>query len=219
MALLSVHLATNYAAVTAVSMRSLNRQRANIVLGRMLQTGRVLEPKDVSRRERVFERDGVLRWTDDHIIGHCSIGVPLERLLGAIGQRQRRTGSLQLRDISVSELLHLYEDQAYVLWFAQSEATIVLKQGCTPTDQLKAWCHALLLAQSERHRATESKWEADESAMVTGITEIKSTMKEASKRFDACTEDLRRAGWNLDIAALETRAGTRVSISTKNAST
>ena len=35
-ALLSIHLGTNYAAVKAVSMNSLNRQRANIVFGHML---------------------------------------------------------------------------------------------------------------------------------------------------------------------------------------
>jgi hypothetical protein len=101
--LLIVHLATNYRAVRAVQMTSLNRQRANIVFstifssdpeleldiqqftpgekkdkksekeeekGKRTSTSRstteppykVLRPDEVARLERIFERDGVLRW-------------------------------------------------------------------------------------------------------------------------------------------------------------
>ncbi|KAH7125338.1 vitamin B6 photo-protection and homoeostasis-domain-containing protein [Dendryphion nanum] len=60
--LLSLHLGTNYAAVSAVSLRTLNRQRASIVFATAIQTGRVLGPAEVARVEKVFEWDGVLRW-------------------------------------------------------------------------------------------------------------------------------------------------------------
>ncbi|KAL2013795.1 hypothetical protein VTN00DRAFT_1320 [Thermoascus crustaceus] len=143
--LLTLHLATNYAAVRAVHMTSLNRQRANIVFSALLGSDpgldvdslssgeynsyaqkeeggkeveeeeengwKILTPKEVARRERTFERDGVLRWTfesppslstssssaaaaaaaaaaaggggggSSQILGSCRIGVPLKDLL------------------------------------------------------------------------------------------------------------------------------------------
>jgi hypothetical protein len=197
----------NYAAVTAVSMRTLNRQRANIVLSQVLQSGNVLRPSDVSKRERIFERDGVLRWADDHLIGHCSIGVTLGTLMRSLGPQHGRTGSLNMQTIKLSELMLVFKDEAYILWFdhKQSEAMIVLKQDCTPLDQLKAWTHALLLAQ--RLRAKASPPEKND-----GLADLRSSLDEVGRTFDTLAERLRGAGWDLEIAALETRAGTRATV-------
>ena len=51
--LLSIHLETNRRAVRAVSMRTLNRQRATMVYHH-LKRGHVPTPKDVSAEERIF---------------------------------------------------------------------------------------------------------------------------------------------------------------------
>ncbi|KAF2117712.1 vitamin B6 photo-protection and homoeostasis-domain-containing protein [Lophiotrema nucula] len=234
--LLGVHLTTNYFAVTAVSMRSLNRQRANIVLSHMLAYGTILRPADVSRLERVFERDGILRSFEGNsrakAIGHCKIGMTLESVLRRMGRSHYRTGSLNLR-IKLSELLRIYENEAYVLWFeegeygSRSEAWIVLKEDATPTDQLKAWCQALLLAQqahTRRAKAAKGKRElersedakdADGSASESEgrlLAELRLTTQEVRKLFDAYVERLTDVGWDLEIAALETRAGTRMKI-------
>ncbi|KAF2656811.1 DUF647-domain-containing protein, partial [Lophiostoma macrostomum CBS 122681] len=208
-ALLSIHLAMNYAAVTAVSMQTLNRQRANIVLSRVLQNGQVLRPNDVSKQERVFERDGVLRWADDHRLGHCSIGVTLGSLMRSLGPQHGRTGSVDMQTIKLSELMLVFRDEAYILWFdrskSQFEAMIALKQDCTPVDQLKAWAHALVLAQRLRSRAKASPREKDD-----GLEDLRSSLDEVRRTFDTLVEGLKGAGWDLEIAALETRAGTRV---------
>ncbi|KAF2799044.1 DUF647-domain-containing protein [Melanomma pulvis-pyrius CBS 109.77] len=217
-ALLSIHLATNYAAVKAVSMRCLNRQRANIVLSGILQHGEIFRPADVAKKERIFERDGVLRWADDQILGHCRIGVTLETVLRQMGRRHTRTGSLDLQAIKLSELLHLFSNEAYVLWFDdQAEALIVLKQGCTPMDQLKAWTHALLIAQKGRARTrtdgTQHQPEDDGSTLDQRLLdELQSTLQETCGLFATFAGKLRDAGWDLDLAALETRAGTRAVI-------
>lgn len=215
-ALLSVHLATNYAAVRAVSMRCLNRQRANIVLSRILEHGHVLGPADVSRRERIFERDGVLRWVDDRIIGHCRIGVSVGAILQDMNtqRRHRQTGSLELQSVKLSDLMRVYDDEAYILWFGQSgEALIALKQGCTTIDQLKAWMHALLLASRAKANAVERQHVGD-SAGAEGapLAELRMTLEQTRKAFDTCADKLRDMGWDLDTAALETRAGTRAAI-------
>lgn len=123
--LLSIHLWTNYRAVRAVSMRTLNRQRANIVFSSYLQslrdggpyeerrkfwpkTGQRVErddmkynlpsPKEVSIKERIFELDGVMRWQGSVIMGHCALGVPLKDVLDTVrpSARHPMTGSYSL---------------------------------------------------------------------------------------------------------------------------
>jgi hypothetical protein len=211
--LLSIHLATNYAAVKAVSMRCLNRQRANIVFGSILQDGKVLTPLEVSQRERIFERDGVLRWVNGSIIGHCKIGVSLETLLSRMGQRHTRTGSLELQTIKLSEVMEIFVNEAYILWFVDNddETMVVLKEGCTPIDQLKAWAHALLLAQKLRgHMTTHKPAEDDSISTNKRLALMRCTLEEANDNVMKETAGLEEKGWDLSIAALETRAGIRI---------
>ncbi|KAH9881603.1 hypothetical protein IAQ61_000330 [Plenodomus lingam] len=209
--LLAIHLATNYAAVRAVSMRCLNRQRANILFSRLLEHGQLLSPLEVSRRERVFEHDGVLRWSDDMAIGYCRIGVSLQTLLSHMGLRNARTGSLHLRGAEISELLHVFVDEAYILWPASSAGhfLIVLKEGCTPMDQLKAWAHALLLAKG--YSLPGAKSVVDQTSLAGNrLADVRRTLADTRTMFEKYSGAMRDAGWDLNIAALETLGGTRV---------
>jgi hypothetical protein len=210
-ALLSVHLATNYAAVKAVSMRCLNRQRANIVFSNLLQHESVLSPTEVSKRERIFEYDGVLRWADGGIVGRCKIGVTLETLLSRMGKRHKRTGSMSLDTMNLSDLISVFADEAYIVWLdSDYEAVIVLKEGCTPVNQLKAWTHALLLAQNLSSRACREKVKDDGLSPVHGrLTEARRALVEVNEVFTKYTRILEHKGWDLGVAALETRAGVR----------
>ncbi|KAF2872431.1 vitamin B6 photo-protection and homoeostasis-domain-containing protein, partial [Massariosphaeria phaeospora] len=215
--LLSIHLGTNYAAVKAVSMRCLNRQRANIVFSAILHENAVPRPRDVSQRERIFERDGVLRWADDRILGHCSIGVPMQTVLQHLGLRHKQSGSVELQAVTLSDLVQIFHGEAYVLWYdsEQSDAWIVLKQGCTPIDQLKAWAQALLLAQRAHVRGkhkeqvtTERRHQGDGGR----LAELTVTLEETQKLFDTYANRLVEVGWDLDTAALETQAGMRLKV-------
>lgn len=213
-ALLSIHLATNYAAVKSVSMRSLNRQRANIVLSNLVHDGRILSPAEVSARERIFERDGALRWADGSVLGHCRIGVPLGNMLHRMGgHRHNRSGAVDLRNLSLADLVRLYQDEAYLLWSSGSEAVIVLKQDCTPLDQLKAWTQALLLARKGTIGIKRKDAEHDTSG--GRLAELRLALEEVHELFNAYETKLRDAGWDLDVAVLETRPGVRVQIKTK----
>lgn len=217
-ALLSIHLATNYAAVQAVSMRCLNRQRANILFSSILEHGEILSPSDVSKRERVFERDGVLRWADDEILGHCRIGVTLNVLLGRFGRPHPLTGSVDLHASLMSALLDTFADEAYILWpgYAEKDSLIVLKAGCSPIDQLKAWAHALLLAKTVRGEGSKSKPADDDASLFKDrLAEIRRTSEHTRVLFTEHVQVLKNKGWDLDVVALETRAGTRVWIDTE----
>jgi hypothetical protein len=109
--------------------------------------------------------------------------------------------------------MDIFASEAYILWYtdADSEALIVLREGCTPIDQLKAWAHALLLAS--RMRGPGSKPEDDDASPVeTRLAEMRRTLKDTSDLFAQYAEKLKQIGWELDIAALETRAGVRAQI-------
>ncbi|KAL1612520.1 hypothetical protein SLS60_000747 [Paraconiothyrium brasiliense] len=212
-ALLSIHLATNYAAVKSVSMRSLNRQRANLVLSSLVQDGRILSPAEVSARERIFERDGALRWNDGSLVGHCKIGVSLENLLNCMGHHYTRSGALDLQHLNLSDLVRLYQDEAYLLWSRGPDAVIVLKQDCTPLDQLKAWTQALLLAR--RGTIDRKPKDAEHDTSGRRQAELRFALEEAQRLFTTYETRLRDAGWDLDVAVLETRPGVRIQIGTK----
>lgn len=222
--LLSVHLATNYAAVRAVSMRSLNRQRANIVFSRLIAQDRALTPDAVSKRERIFEKDGVLRWYDDRVLGRCSIGVKLETLCRCLGSRHQRTRSIDLQTADLSALVEIFQNERYLLWYdvAKRHALVVLKQGSTSECQLKAWMHALLLAQ--RHAQQQRAGNTGKTGLIAQeaansnteqttngarLAELASTLDTVSETFPEHARRLRAVGWDTSIAALETRSGTR----------
>jgi hypothetical protein len=210
--LLGVHLATNYAAVRAVSLASLNRQRANILFSNMLQHGVVLSPAEVSAREQIFHRGDVLRWSDDQVLGQCKIGVSLQHMLGQIGQQNTQTGSLSLRTVQISELVTVFADEAYMICPAASASyiSIVLKEECGPTDQLKAWAHALLFAKRAREGKRHSDNQPDEASAPT--QELRQTLEDVRAMFEKYGDEMRGRGWDLDVAAMETRAGTRLQI-------
>ncbi|CAK4033371.1 related to DUF647 domain [Lecanosticta acicola] len=204
--LLSIHLETNRRAVRAVSMRSLNRQRATLVFHH-LQKGHVPTPQEISLQERIFERDGVLRSKDDRVLGYCAVGVSMKRLLSAISTTDQHTStkSLKIKDDSLLQsILDLYKDTPYIIWHdtgSPERMFIVLKQGVAAKDILQAWWQALLFVQSGNLLSMEARLEALRGA--------KDAVRQLLERHQ---DQLVANGWDLDIAALETTAGTRVAL-------
>ena len=157
----------------------------------------------------MFERDGVLRWSDGEAVGYAKISVSLKELLGVMGSRHQTTGSLHLHGIGIGEVLDVFRDEAYILWPASSAsqaALIVLKEGCTAVDQLKAWAHALLLAKRLRGQDDPA------SSPDRLIAELRRTLEDTRHTFERSIRVLRDKGWDMNVAALETRAGTRACI-------
>ena len=200
--LLSIHIATNRAAVRAVSMHTLNRQRSNVVMSTLLEEDRVLRPEQVSRQERIFEWDGALRWKDSSVLGSGEIGVDLRRLL------QPHSGQAA---VGLQELRDLYGEEQYLLWYDDTRQppriVIALKQGATNVSQLKAWTHALLairyFTQDQETSGTRSAEQVRQA--------LADLLRRLCRDFDRYIPRLREAGWDVDAAALETRSGSRIS--------
>ncbi|KAK9455833.1 vitamin B6 photo-protection and homoeostasis-domain-containing protein [Dipodascopsis uninucleata] len=126
--LISIHLSTNYRAVRAVVMNTLNRHRANIVLSAAIDAtfvsgsesidavppGAIPTPASVSRSETILEPDGVLRWgAKAPILGKATFG--------------SFTSVLEIlpTGMTIRELLELFDEghAGYVLWYTSRTET------------------------------------------------------------------------------------------------
>jgi hypothetical protein len=203
--LLAGHLATNYAGVRGVVLRSLNRQRAGIAWTTyridafsspdFCQAAKTLTPGEVASIERIFEWPGVLRnGCTNKIMGYCTIGSSFSTVSTDAAHSQ--------------SLLRIFLKERYILCFdARSiprerklkmlRMHICLKEGHTPLDQLKAWVHAeeigrIWTAESIGHR----------NDSLTFV--IESTYRTVNVHFNTFVKHMRGLRWNLDEGALMT---------------
>ena len=206
MTLISVHLAMNHAAVRSVSMHSLNRQRANIVLSNLLHDKRALTPAEVSIEERIFEWDGVLRWRGSVPIGKARIGVALRSLLSTLEPAHDVTGAIRDSNFVLQRLTRIFSEEDFLMWYDARKllAYIVLKGQASPRTQLKAWALALSVA----HRL-----DAEDATSATSdkiLRSIESSMTKISNQWADCIKHMKAAGWDIDIANLETNSAIRI---------
>jgi hypothetical protein len=219
--LLAIHLGTNYFAVRAVCMRTLNRQRANLVFSSLLEQldndetnysndsnlsredlPRLVcpTPEEVRLQERVFERDGVLRWKGG-ILGYCKLGVDLKTVLRCFGRPDSATGShsgTQL--LEFSKLLDIFKDCGYIVWYDQSRITflIVLEGDASPVTLLKAWMFALQFAKYGKIKEGRSLLEA--------LEDTRAYLAPLEGDIIDCLDQ----NWELEVSAMETQSGTRI---------
>ncbi|KAG9229349.1 vitamin B6 photo-protection and homoeostasis-domain-containing protein [Amylocarpus encephaloides] len=215
--LLAIHLGTNYLAVRAVSMRTLNRQRSNIVFSEAIEVAvtskeaespglELLKPEEVSLRERIFEKDGVLRWQGGRALGYCRIGVSLEALYMFFMQyRTSKDAQLSLPLPNFHELLAIYNEQGYIMMCdgSSSNFLIVIKEKSSNTTLLLAWVHALYHAKYWHRERREG-----ESHLKT-LWRTKKTVQALFLRHHLI-RTLDDIGWEIENGALETTSGTRV---------
>lgn len=207
LALLAVHLATNYKAVRCVALNTLNRQRTNLVFSGFQESGRVSTPKEVSVTERVLERSGVLRWGSTKI-GTAETGVRFATILSTTDGRVYSCAG------KVTELGTIFRNQKYVLYpRGQNPGTgeirkveIFFKEGASPRDQIKAWSHALWLAK-ESSNNTGSILDTDSPFEI-----LRTTLRHMDDCFERFMAGLVEAGWNVDTAGIEIHTGYRLSI-------
>jgi hypothetical protein len=204
--LLSIHLETNRLAVRAVCMRTLNRQRATLVY-HYLERGHVPTPEEISSQERIFERDGVLRGSQDQVLGYCRMGASVSDMLSSMAaETNSQTKSSQLAPGTLSRLLEQYSQAKYILWCNQDSRplhiSVAIKKGASSIDLLSAWWQALGIAKSDG--TSDQKIASDKNEMAT------EALKNASTMTQRYREELTARGWDLDLGALETSSGVRI---------
>lgn len=198
-------------------MRTLNRQRASIVFSELFESNSVLTPEQVANKERIFRRSEILRWRGGKVLGRAKIGVEFRALLACIGHSHPRTRSIQNPVATLTELEQLFEREQYILWYDEASKTvwIVLKDSASTLSQIKSWAHALLVARSHTnmHPAISGSTSSLEVRSERSMTSVlRESLASLNSHFGDHTQRLKNAGWDLDTAALETRAGFRISV-------
>lgn len=224
-------------AVTSVALRTLNRQRANIVFSRLSDTGVMVTPARAARLERIFERDGVLRWRESEVLGFARIGTTFSELAASFrdaivsggdggggglptvrGGGHSRGGLLPSPrpTISIHDIAKVFRNEKHILWYdaRKREVTICLKNDITSEEQLKAWVHALFVAKKICHHNNDSEKKSPSPPLtneeILGV--IETTLFDLGTSFAMTVGQLRAVGWDLGTAALETKPGYRVGI-------
>jgi hypothetical protein len=205
-------------------MQTLNRQRANLVFSSLLEQLRMSKasynndrtlskedlpqfvcptPEEVRLQEKVFERDGVLRWKGE-ILGYCRLGVDLKTVLNCFSQSDSVTGSHSGSQLlKFSRFLKIFNKKCgYIVWYDQPKKTflVVLEEGASPVTILKAWMFALQFAKYGKVRDDVSLME---------------TLLYWRVIFDEFGDEMIRSvgkKWDLQISAMETQPGTRIRI-------
>ena len=201
----------NHGAVRAVILHSLNRQRANIVLSNLLDDDRVMTPNEVSSQERIFEWDGVLRWKGKPF-AKAIIGVNLHSLLKTLAPAHVVTGAIRDGNLILERLMNIYSDEDFLVWYDSPKRTayIVLKDQASPEAQMKAWTLALWGS----HRALEQYATGADTEKSLQLFEM--TLRDISNLWSNYRERIRAAGWDIDIANLETSSGSRISLTAES---
>lgn len=210
--LLSVHLETNRRAVRAVSMRTLNRQRATLVYHH-LRRGRVPTPEEVSAQELIFETDGILRAEDASVSGYCTIGSMFSNLLKVVATERMPKRSFRAQQDVLHNIMSMYSKRGYILWADPGgrppQLQITLKENAATSELLTAWWQALAFACEEAD-VRGSKPGSGEAM----LSQMHRSMDTAAALLNDHGDSLRAAGWDLVTNAMETRASTRVVMKT-----
>ena len=134
------------------------------------------------------------------------MGVSLKTLLRAMAPAHAKTGSVRDPQSDLQRLLETYREEKYLLWFDLRRMTVLIavKEEAETESLLKAWAQALLLA----HHYQEV---SERGEKLDGVLQIvQQTFKMVSEKFDECLQELRAAGWDTDVASLETTSTTRL---------
>lgn len=186
--LVAIHLGTNYKAVRAVQLRTLNRQRAQIVLRHYSATGGVLSPALAAGKERV------LRWRSPRVDGGGKI---------AFARSYPRTD-----EIGAADLWRHRGDPYVVVAVLGGGRTIYMKEGATARDVLAAWFEALFLCSSSGNSGGK-RGEVGGAAAKGGNGE--SSVREVLDD-EEFWKALASAGWDLNANALETGPAIRLRV-------
>lgn len=206
--LLALHLTTNYLAVCSVRMTTLNRQRSDIIFSNMSndnQKWKVLSPKQVADRERIFAVSGALTWQGSYV-GSCKFGTIQDILQSLDSRSNRSTGSFTEISASFPGIFRIFREAAYILWFNPSNrrAMIVLKTHATAQTEIEAWSHAMRMARFFANARYGGR-----IAHVEILKTLEDTIS-SDVLYKERMEMLEKAGWDVSTSLLQTSSSSRI---------
>ncbi|RUO95798.1 hypothetical protein BC936DRAFT_143199, partial [Jimgerdemannia flammicorona] len=208
-------------AVRSVTLNTLNRQRASLVIQEYLwhNKGEILTPQQVAQRERIFG------WPGERG-GKIEMGTSLTKVVGLLKGDSKSPSTLL-------SLFTTFIDEDYVLSISQPRPLnstphshhghgallcIAFHELARPEDTLRAYFHACLLLEV-RERAEEAqanevggvigdKEEQEEPTRMTNKTLdsetlVEETLLTTQRFFDGFMAKCKIAGWNIERGMVE----------------
>ncbi|KAI0384872.1 DUF647-domain-containing protein [Hypomontagnella monticulosa] len=144
--LVTIHLWTNYKAVRAVRMRTLNKQRLCIIIDELVRSGRVPTHAEVADRERI------LTWTCPKVTFASTYP--------------------KAKDIHGIDI-YSFVGVEYLILRTKKGKVIYLKEHATSWDMVQAWIEAYSGARLDDHKALwkllfDARWDIKTNALETG---------------------------------------------------
>ncbi|KAH7925037.1 DUF647-domain-containing protein [Leucogyrophana mollusca] len=186
--LITGHLIANYLAVRGVVLKSINRQRASLLWAahrNAAPTGS-LDPQEISAREHIFVIPSELRkGGTGRLMGHCKLGASARAVLP------------YCRSDHTAAMLRQFEKERYVLFISATRPSWIhpkplvfacFKKDYEPLDQLRAWVHALDVA--ELLAAVGGSVDPDMDTLL-----IRRAHERVLEVFPGFIESLKVAGW------------------------
>ncbi|XP_071446420.1 RUS family member 1 [Hetaerina americana] len=133
-----MHLYANYKAVKSIKFRTLNNPRFLILLETYISRGSILSPELVNERESAFLGHGI----SDKLL--CGFKIKLGVSLSSA------SSSVKCKAELLKLVTNIQKQRPYLLIVDAKKRCIhvILKQGETPQDVIKAYFHAVLLGIS-----------------------------------------------------------------------
>ncbi len=149
----------------------------------------VLDYLRVARQERIFT-DSARIPIPQHVrsaYAHCALGVSFLSL----------SGRQPLSNEQMATLLEVFAHEKYILWSTSnpSRIAIVLKDGHSPHDHLKAWAHA-------HEVASIYSGEAHPRGFGQTLATIRDELAKVSRIFPPFLQAAQEVGWKTEEGVL-----------------
>ncbi|KAK1782268.1 vitamin B6 photo-protection and homoeostasis-domain-containing protein [Copromyces sp. CBS 386.78] len=205
--LLGTHLMMNYWAVRSVRCRTLNRQRATMVVREWLEHGKVLGPEEVSGRESILQLGvggfGKMTSKSGEYTGTCEFGTygDVKALASWKGYHRYEFET----EVYFMGICHRGGDFLMRIALKEEHGQKMSDTSASASSPLEAWFDAVSHAyhfDSALKDGLQSHYENEVPLLGYTSEEQKGTVFAA----------LAAAGWDLETNALETRSPVRVRV-------
>jgi hypothetical protein len=191
MLLLALHLWTNWQAVRSVRLRTLNRERAGIVIERLMEGRNDVDVEAIGDAESIFASGGVMRRKGVRV-GYCSFGSVNDFFK-------------HIDPTLWTRLLAEFRNEKYLLWLDQqdSRCVILLKEHANGETQVKAWFHAFRVLR---------KAGKDPLSAEAVMNFLEKTLMDHNQDWSLRKSQLQAGGWDLDSSNLTVSSGSRIQV-------
>uniref|UniRef100_A0A2P2II66 Protein root UVB sensitive 1ic-like n=1 Tax=Rhizophora mucronata TaxID=61149 RepID=A0A2P2II66_RHIMU len=190
-----IHMFCNLKSYQSIQLRTLNPYRASLVFSEYLRSGQVPSIREVNDEEPLFP--AVQFCTLSSTAKAQSVVLSLETRHAAAEIEQRLQLGSKLSDIVSSKddafaLLNLYKDEGYILSESKGKLCVVLKEGSTPHDMLKALFQVNYLYWLERNAGIEAR---STSADCRTGGRLQMSLEYVQREFQHVKNDSESMGW------------------------